>query len=399
MKKKHPWLCAGTAALALAIQPHRLLAEEPPQKEEVEVEVEVTESAQQVAEQAAEAARAIAAQAAAEAQEAAAKIAAEAAQHAEQAAHEVVKEVTKAAENAARHTGLSGVFPTAPYQVGLRVAPVSKALDTQLKLEGKGILIDVVEKDGPGEKAGLKPHDIILSVAEHDIKTTADLAKTLTESEGQELQFDVIRGGEKLTIMVQPHATLKASGNLTINVPKVEVDEEIIELESKIRQKLKDAGVDVRMHVIRPGHVIPPEALLKRGELPEGVSISVRKEGGKPATIEVTRGEEKWEVTEASLDKLPEELRPHVEHMLGRGPIGIGFPPNVKFTAPLPPGLTITTDAPGKRRVREEVAMKVAPEARRSELQSIARSLEEIKKDIHRLYDQIDELREDRKRD
>ncbi len=34
----------------------------------------------------------------------------------------------------------------------------------------------------------------------------------------------------------------------------------------------------------------------------------------------MTRGDEKWEVSDKELDKLPEELRPPVEHMLGPGP-------------------------------------------------------------------------------
>jgi membrane-associated protease RseP (regulator of RpoE activity) len=393
MSKKYPWLCAGTAALALVLNQRAILADDPPQEEQVEIEVH--ESVQQVAEQAAEAAKAIAAEAAAEAQETAAKIAAEAAEHAQKAAEEVVEEVTKAAGEAAKQARITGIFTPAPYQLGLQVAPVSKSLDAQLKLEGKGILIDVVEKDGPGAKAGLQPHDIVITVGEHDVKSPADLSKTLTDSEGKELKFDVIRGGEELTIMVQPRSTVKTSGSININVPKIEVDEEIIRLESKIREKLKGAGVDVRMHVIHPGQMIPDDVLLKRAKLPEGVSISVRKEGGKPTKVEVSRGEEKWELTEESLDKLPEDLRPHVAHMLGRGPIGIGFPPNVKFTAPMPPGVVIAPAPPAGLAVAE----RRAAGRDSSELKLIVRRLDEIKKDINRLYDQIDELREDRKKD
>jgi len=412
MRKKHPWLCAGTAALALVFNQRAILADEPPREEEVEIEV--TESVQQVAQKAAEAAKAIAAEAAAEAQERAAKIAAEAAEQAREAAEEVVKEVTKAASEAAKKARLTGTLniTPAPYQIGLQDAPVSKALEAQLKLEGKGILIDVVEKDGPGEKAGLKPHDIVIMVAEQEVKSPADLSKTLANSEGKELKFDVIRGGEKVAIIVQPRSTDQLNlavlnGTINLDSPKIEIDEEIIKLESKIREKLKGAGVDVRMHVIRPGQVMRDDVLLKRAELPEGVSISVRKEGGKPAKIEVSRGEEKWEVTEESLDKLPEDLKPHVERMLGRGPIGVGFSPNVKFTAPVPPGVVVTSEGefgvpvPGKHK-----AFTVAPKAARqvavsdgAEFRKIEQQLKDISEDIKRLHDQIDELRDKHNKD
>jgi hypothetical protein len=53
------------------------------------------------------------------------------------------------------------------------------------------------------------------------------------------------------------------------------------------------------------------------------MSVVIRKEGDHPATITVKRGDEKWEVTEKELDKLPADVRPHVERMLGRGPFGI----------------------------------------------------------------------------
>lgn len=408
MSKQHPWLCAGTAALALVFNQRVLLAEEPPQEERIEIEV--TESVQRVAEQATEAAKAIAAEAAAEAQERGAKIAAEAAEQAREAAEEVVEEVTKAAGEAAKKARITG-FTFAPYQIGLQVAPVSKALEAQLKLEGKGILIDVVEKDGPGEKAGLKPHDIVIMVAEQDVKSPADLSKTLANSEGKELKFDVIRGGEKMTVVVQPRSTIKASGTLNLDMtsgtlnldmPKTEIEEEIIQLESKIREKLKGAGVDLRMHVIRPGQVMPDDVLLSRVEVPENVTISIRKEGGKPAKIEVSRGEEKWDLTEESVDKLPEDLRPHVERMLGRGPMPFGVPglnvriPALPAIAPKAPGQNFTFAIEPKD-VQRRIA--VAEQHSRAGYTAIEQQLKHISADIKRIYEQIDELREDRKRD
>jgi hypothetical protein len=70
--------------------------------------------------------------------------------------------------------------------------------------------------------------------------------------------------------------------------------------------------------------------------IPNGVSVSVQKEGGNPARITVKRGDETWTVVgddEESLKKLPEDLRPMVERMLhGDSPWGANFGgPNIEF--------------------------------------------------------------------
>ena len=47
------------------------------------------------------------------------------------------------------------------------------------------------------------------------------------------------------------------------------------------------------------------------------MSITITKTGDKPAEITVKEGDEKWEVSEKDLDKLPEKVRPYVDGMLG----------------------------------------------------------------------------------
>ena len=51
------------------------------------------------------------------------------------------------------------------------------------------------------------------------------------------------------------------------------------------------------------------------------MTIIVHKQGEEPTKITVKRGEDSWEVTERELDTLPEDVRPHVERMLGRWPM------------------------------------------------------------------------------
>jgi hypothetical protein len=82
-----------------------------------------------------------------------------------------------------------------------------------------------------------------------------------------------------------------------------------------------------------PGVIINGQGF---ANMPNGVSVSVHKEGGKPARITVKRGDETWEVVgddPESLNKLPKELRPFVEQMLdGGSPFDMNFPmPNVEI--------------------------------------------------------------------
>ncbi|MBM4088112.1 MAG: hypothetical protein FJ276_01590 [Planctomycetes bacterium] len=59
------------------------------------------------------------------------------------------------------------------------------------------------------------------------------------------------------------------------------------------------------------------------------LAISVIRKADKPVAITVTRGEQRWDVDEKSLDKLPNDIRPHLERMFGRGvSVSIG-PPGV----------------------------------------------------------------------
>lgn len=60
--------------------------------------------------------------------------------------------------------------------------------------------------------------------------------------------------------------------------------------------------------------------------LPENLTIVVTKQGSQPAKVAVSRGDAKWDVTEEQLDKLPDDVRPHVERMLGHYSVGFGQP-------------------------------------------------------------------------
>jgi hypothetical protein len=70
-----------------------------------------------------------------------------------------------------------------------------------------GLLIDGVRDESPAAKAGLKAGDRIVKIANRDIKNVYDYTYALGEMKaGQEYVFEVMRGGERLTLKITPEA-------------------------------------------------------------------------------------------------------------------------------------------------------------------------------------------------
>jgi hypothetical protein len=70
-----------------------------------------------------------------------------------------------------------------------------------------------------------------------------------------------------------------------------------------------------------PGVVVNGGQFGGAASIPNGVSVSIQKNGDQPAHVTVKRGNESWEVTgddPESLKQLPEDLQPFVQHLLGQ---------------------------------------------------------------------------------
>ena len=83
---------------------------------------------------------------------------------------------------------------------------------------------------------------------------------------------------------------------------------------------LKDKAGNDGLGIVfaRPGVVAQnANVFMKRGEFPKDLSISVHKEGDKPAEIHVKKGDKEWKVTEDKMGELPDDVRPHVHHFFG----------------------------------------------------------------------------------
>ena len=129
----------------------------------------------------------------------------------------------------------------------------------------------------------------------------------------KEVTITFLRGGKEQTAKVTPAKRPEGDLDLTVEaIPQVK------QWEGIVRGWMGDRGIQwqpdgkLNLRLFGPGFVGAA------GPFPKELSVSITKEGDKPAQIIVKRNEDKWEVTEESLDKLPDDVRPHVERLLGR---------------------------------------------------------------------------------
>jgi membrane-associated protease RseP (regulator of RpoE activity) len=225
------------------------------------------------------------------------------------------------------------------YWIGLRGGVVGDddPLRSHLDLPAnQGLLIVEVVPDSPADKAGLKKHDILLRANDIELRDMNDLIEIVsTEGEKEaQITLDVVRHAERETVYITPEerpADVALSqgggaggafgGQFPQGFPR------------ELFGQLEDGRMPFNFRNFGPGVIINGQGF---ANMPNGVSVSVHKEGGKPARITVKRGDETWEVVgddPESLNKLPKDLRPFVEQMLdGGSPFDMNFQiPNVEI--------------------------------------------------------------------
>jgi len=274
------------------------------------------------------------------------------------------------------------------YWLGLGCSPAPAALRAQLGLpEDLGVVVEQVVPDSPAAKAEIKQYDVLVKAGDKPLKSVPDLIDAVGAARDKELSLELIRGGKRMEIKVvpakqpevappgvTPHEAFKKWME-GLHRPGASFDEATKRALEQYLEQLKSGEAlkgPMQWRFFGPGAILPPEA---RPPLPGNMSIGISKQGDQPAKITVNQGDQKWEVTEEQLDKLPENIRPHVERMLGRAAGG-------------PEGRVFRFDfAPDWER-----AIPSPPEGR------LEKRLEEMSKRIDQLRKSIEELRERRSR-
>ncbi|MEX2189041.1 MAG: PDZ domain-containing protein [Pirellulales bacterium] len=222
--------------------------------------------------------------------------------------------------NQERHFNIRVAPPAdAGYWIGMQLEPPSGALRSQLGVaENQGLVIAELFPDTPAVKAGFAKHDLLLKVGDDAVSDVEAFNKQVQESKGEkELALTLMRGGKQLEIHVTP-AKRPSENSFSIQLTPGADQEDVLQYWIPKGLDLNEGPVHVEL--FHPGVIVEREIQASEVDnLPKDVSISISKSGDKPAEISVKKGHIKWDVTEKELDKLPADVRPHVERMLGRG--------------------------------------------------------------------------------
>ncbi len=202
--------------------------------------------------------------------------------------------------------------------IGVDCHPAGEALRAQLNLpEDQGLLVQQVVDESPAARAGLLKYDVLLLADDEPLSKKQDLVDAVDAAKDGELTLGLVRGGKPMQVKVKPEK--RPESPPPIQPPKGPGGPPWDQLRKWFERDWPD---DLRQAPRQfrfwgPGTILPPDFKLQP-PLPGNMSVTVTRKGDNPAEIVVKRDGETWEVTENDLDKLPEDIRPHVERMLGR---------------------------------------------------------------------------------
>lgn len=237
---------------------------------------------------------------------------------------------------------------TKEFFLGVSCVPLTEELRDDLKVDREqGLVVMDVVTGSPADAGGVQKYDILVAVGDKDLLKVADLIEAVSASDGKEMTITLAREGKRQDVQVTP----QPRRDISFRVPA-------------------PLGAPVGVQIIRPGRMVPPRMalMMHHADLPDDMSVTISKHGKEPAKIKVEQGDKTWEVTENTLDQLPDDVRPHVEPMVGR------------MAIKLPPGVgDVLTYMPNSEEIHEHVrdAREAARGARRDAERAAAEAREE----------------------
>jgi len=299
------------------------------------------------------------------------------------------------------------------YWIGLMCGTVPEMLRAHLKLpKDQGLLVMHVVPESPAAEAGIKQHDVLVKAGGEPLKELVDLVTAVRESKDKKLSLEVQRGGKSTKVDVTPSKRPKDMplpsdhkvfpgwiGSELAGPPKnaaPEIRKRIAEQQEAIKQWIEkvrpgvDGQPDVRFRFLHPGTILPPDG--KSPPLPGNMTVTIIRHGEEPAKIKVTRNGDHWEVTEDELDKLPDDIRPHIGRMI----IGVGPGSGAKSQAF---DFNFVPDLQHLKEWRQEAAEKIRSAAPvEKQMEQMKRQMDETRKSVEEMRKLIEELRKSRPR-
>jgi len=213
-----------------------------------------------------------------------------------------------------REPTVSEQLPPGEYWLGVRCEPLAPALRSQLNLDEKGgMVVTAVMPDSPAGKGGLQENDVIVKVGQEPLRRLVDLGKAVEEAKDTPLTLGVIRGGKPLELKVTPAKRPEALAGDPLSRLNAG---ETARLQRWLEEMLPDwqDRLPARLQFVRPGQILPSTAAL--APLPDDMTVVITRHGKEPMKIVVEKGAQRWELSEKELEKLPAEVREHVERLI-----------------------------------------------------------------------------------
>ena len=231
------------------------------------------------------------------------------------------------------------------YWIGIAGRGVENpVLRTQLQLaKDMGVVVEQVVDDSPAAKSGVRRHDIILRANGKPVHNMGVLKEVVEASEGKPIELQLIRLSKEIELTIAPEERPQGLSPMPNNPPGVFMGEGRRDALQQFMEQFNQQRLPEGMQGFRvfgPGMVmgVPEPAW---GNMPKGVGITVHKQGDEPAEVTVKRGDETWTVRggdKEALAKLPDDIRPLVEQVLGsvEGRAGMNFDFDFKALNELP---------------------------------------------------------------
>jgi hypothetical protein len=278
------------------------------------------------------------------------------------------------------------------YWLGIGCRPVPPALRAQLNLpEKQGLLVEAVVPDSPAAKAGIVQHDVLLRADHKSLAEPRDLVRAIEATKQAKLKIDLIHGGKPKTVEAtpakRPEEARRHAGAAPAPADWETMEKWLQDNWARTDEMFRGGKADgsrppLRFRFVHPGMIVPPGVAVVP-PLPAGVSVAISKEGDQPAKIVVRRGDQKWEVTEKELDKLPTDIRQHVERMLGRGALGV-----VGALS----SLDMPEVAPPKQQPQPEAGSAAASPRRSDSFERIDKRFDDMNRRMDKLFKEVEQL-------
>ena len=259
------------------------------------------------------------------------------------------------------------------YWIGVRcVAPVPEMVRAQVEIpDDRGIFVADVIPEGPAAAAGIKRHDIILSVGDKPLKEVTDLVAAVEKSQGEKLSLKILRSGKEQDVTIMPQKRPdEFDSKGPVVMPPGSKWQKLGQLFDQNRPGM-DGRPPLRMRFMHPGMILPP--------LPEGMSVTVTRQGDEPAKITVKKGDKTWELTADDMDKLPDDIRPHVQRMLGGLSAGQSIAPGMLSPEMLRDKMKLPDAAEIEKSVQERIQKQI--DAMNRQMKKLEKMTEEFRKE------------------